>query len=63
MAEKLIKYYIYVENEKGLSGKIKLATITKISSVKAAIEPDSEENISKFKDAIIQLTGKPAPTL
>lgn len=61
MAEKLMKYYKYVQDELGLVGKMKLAKETKIPSVKAAMEPDSPENISRFKEAIENITNKPAP--
>jgi hypothetical protein len=61
MAEKLMKYYAYVGQEAGMGAKIKLATATKIPSTKAAMEPDSPENISAFRTAIEEITGKPAP--
>jgi len=61
MAEKLIRYYTYVFEEKGYAGKVELAMLTKIPAVIAATEPDSEENIIKFKEAVEQITEKPAP--
>lgn len=61
MAEKLLRYYKYVSDEKGLDGKMSLATETKIPSSKAALEPDSPENLAAFKRAVEKLTGKPAP--
>lgn len=61
MAEKLIKYYIYITEQKGSAGKAKLAMITKIPILKAAVVPDSKENIEKFKKAVETITGKPAP--
>ena len=61
MAERLMKYYAYIGQEQGMGAKIKLATATKIPSTKAAMVPDSPENIKVFKDAVEQLTGKPAP--
>jgi len=63
MAERLLKYYKYIFDEGGLEAKMKLAIVTKIPSTKAATEPDSEQNIEMFKDAIMNITGKPAPTL
>ncbi len=63
MAEKLILYYKYIREIAGFDGKIDLATTTKIPSTRAAIEPDSEENIRKFKKAIEKITGKEAPKL
>lgn len=61
MAEKLLKYYRYIYDLKGLEGKLALAKITDIPSLIAAMEPDSEENIKIFKDAVKQVTGKNAP--
>jgi len=61
MAEKLIKYYAYVGQEKGLGAKIELATITKIPSTTAATAPDSPENLKLFQEAVEKITGKPAP--
>jgi hypothetical protein len=62
MAERLMKYYAYIGQEQGMAAKIKLATATKIPSTKAAMAPDSPENIKVFKEAVEQLTGKPAPS-
>ena len=62
MAEKLIQYYKYVKDEAGLDGQMKLAITTKIPSTKAALEPDSPDNIAAFKKAIQDITGKPAPS-
>ena len=61
MAEKLIKYYAYVGQEMGMGAKIKLATATKIPSTTAARAPDSPENLQVFRQAVEQITGKPAP--
>jgi len=61
MAEKLIKYYAYVFEEKGYAGKVELAMLTKIPAVIAATEPDSAENVEKFKEAVEKITEKPAP--
>lgn len=61
MAEKLIKYYQYVSEEKGFSGKVQLATSTKVPSTQAALEPDSPELLKVFKDAVEKITQKPAP--
>lgn len=61
MAEKIIKYYKYIEDMQGATGKIKLAQITKVPSTKAAFEPDVPAILQKFKDAIQEMTGKPAP--
>lgn len=61
MAEKLVKYYAYVFEEKGYEGKVLLAALTQIPAVMAAAEPDSEDNLKKFKEAVEQITQKPAP--
>ncbi len=63
MAEKLIKYYDYVKSIKGLQGTMALAIHTKIPSTKAAFEPDTDENIRIFKEAVEKVTEKPAPDL
>jgi len=63
MAERLIQYYKYIREVAGYEGKIDLATTTKIPSTKAAIEPDSDENIKMFKEAVEKITGKTAPDL
>jgi len=62
MGEKLLKYYKYISDEKGLAGKIELAKLTKVPSTVAATSPDSNDNIQNFMKAIQQITGKSAPT-
>jgi len=62
MAEKMLKYYKHVGNINGLAGKMKLAQITKIPSTKAAMAPDSPQNIAAFKKAVQEVTGKPTPS-
>jgi hypothetical protein len=61
MGERLLKYYKYVTEEKGILGKIKLAKLTSTPSTLAATEEDSPENINKFKKAVEEITGKTAP--
>ena len=61
MGEKLIMYYKYINDKAGFTGKMKLATATKIPSTKASMEPDSEENIENFKKAIKEIIGSDAP--
>ncbi len=61
MAEKLMKYYAYVGQEKGLGAKIQLATATKMPSTTAAAAPDSPDNLKVFRTAVEQITGKSAP--
>lgn len=63
MGEKLIAYYKKVGDEAGMAGKIKLAQATKVPSTKAALTPDSPENIEAFKKAFEEITGKPAPNI
>ncbi|RJP26473.1 MAG: hypothetical protein C4527_15025 [Candidatus Omnitrophota bacterium] len=61
MAEKLKKLYEFAEQAGGIEAKMRLAVMSGISSVKAATEPDSPENIAKLKKAIKEVTGKDAP--
>jgi hypothetical protein len=61
VADRLMKYYQYISEQAGLGGKVKLAQITRIPSTKAAMEPDTQEAIQKFQEAIKEITGKPAP--
>jgi hypothetical protein len=61
MAEKLVKYYQYVVEQKGISAKAQLAGKTIIASLIATTEPDSAENIARFKKAVEEITGMPAP--
>jgi hypothetical protein len=63
MAEKLLRYYKYMQDKEGFSGKVKLAQLTHIPSVQAAVEPDTPEVIERFKEAIKKITGNPAPDL
>jgi len=63
MAEKLLRYYKYIQDQEGFSGKVKLAQLTRIPSVQATVEPDTPEVIERFKKAIERITGKPAPDL
>jgi|GEM_PF-1303600 len=61
MAERLLKYYKYISEKKGLTGKMELAKLTKIPSTRASMENDSPENIRIFMDAVNKLTGESAP--
>ncbi len=61
MAERLLRYYKYAQDELGLLGKIHLAKETKMPSIQAALEPDSPENLLLFKNAVEKLMRKPAP--
>jgi len=55
MAEKLLSYFEVAKQKGGISAKVKLAMITKISSTQAASLPDSPDNIAIFETAIGQL--------
>ena len=55
MAARLIEFYDQAANEFGLSGRIKLALLTKISSEKAGAVEDSPDNIRVFEQALEQL--------
>jgi hypothetical protein len=61
VAEKLTQYYNYIQEKEGFAGKVKLAQLTHIPSVQAAVEPDTPQMIERFKKAIERITGKPAP--
>jgi len=61
MGEKLMKYYKFVSDEGGMSAKVKLAAATKVPSTQAALEPDSPQILQAFRDAVQQITGRPAP--
>ena len=61
MAERLLKYYKLVAEEKGLAGKVELAKMTKVPSNQAAMVPDSPENLKMFMEAVKKVTGKAAP--
>ena len=55
MAAELVGFYEKVNRELGAIGRMKLAMLTRVSSVQAEKEPDSPANIKKFTDAIAQL--------
>lgn len=61
MAEKVLQYYKYISEQRGMMGKMELAKLTKIPSTVAAVTPDTPENIVLFQRAIEQITGQPAP--
>lgn len=63
MAERLLQYYKYVADKKGISGKMKLAQLTNVPSVVAAIEPDSAELLRTFHDAAMKITGELPPRI
>lgn len=55
MAAKLTEFYAQAAKDYGVSGRMKLAMLTKISSEKAGAEPDSPENVKLFENAMAQL--------
>lgn len=55
MAARLEKAYEIAEKQGGLQLKMRLAMKSGISSVKAASEPDSPENIDKMKKSLVEL--------
>ncbi|MCK5125439.1 MAG: hypothetical protein KAR42_04225 [candidate division Zixibacteria bacterium] len=59
MGQKLVEYYKIVSDHSGIRGKSTLAGITKIPSIKAALEPDSPELIKTFEEAVKKIIGKP----
>lgn len=61
MAQKLLRYYKFISKTLGTQGKMELARITKIPSMFASIEPDSDKNIQTFKNAIEKITNSAAP--
>lgn len=61
MGQKLLKFYELVKTEGGLQLQMRLAMKTGLPSTKASTEPDSPENIAKFKAAFKEITGKDAP--
>ena len=61
MAQKLLRYYKYISKTLGTQGKIELAKMTKIPSMFASTEPDSDKNIQNFKSAIEKITNSSAP--
>lgn len=63
MGQKLLQYYEFVKKEAGFDGQMRLAMRTLIPSTKAAAEPDSPENIAKFRAAVKEVTGKEPPVL
>lgn len=61
MGVKLMRYYQYVAEQAGISGKFKLAQLTKVPSTQAATVADTPEVIRQFMTAVKEVTGKPPP--
>ena len=55
MADKLLAFYNEAKNLGGLKAQIRLAILTGLPASKAALEPDSQENIDKFKKAMAEI--------
>lgn len=55
MGDKILKYYDEASKLGGLKAKMRLAVLTVIPSSKAAVEPDSPENIEKFEKAMKEI--------
>jgi len=61
MAMKLMQYIQWAQEQGGMIGKVHLAQATKVPSTKAAVEPDSTENIKLFRDSCVKLFQKEPP--
>jgi len=61
MGQKLSQLYELIKAHGGLQGQMRLAMKTGMASAKAGTEPDSPQNIAKFKAAFKEITGKDAP--
>ena len=55
MAAQLMAFYAKAKEEKGVTGGVKLAMLTKMGPAKAVDAPDSPENIKLFKEALAKL--------
>ncbi|HNT29472.1 MAG TPA: hypothetical protein PKL83_00790 [bacterium] len=55
MGQILVSYFKKAEEKGGIQAQVKLAMITKMSSIKAQEAPDSPENIKIFEEALAQL--------
>jgi hypothetical protein len=55
MGIKLNGYYQQVITEFGTLGRVKFAMLTKVSSEKATMAPDSPETVQMFEAALVKL--------
>ena len=55
MGQKLMSYYDQAKKMGGLKAQIRMAIITRIPSIRAIDAPDSQENITKFEQALAEL--------
>lgn len=58
MGERLVKYYVFTQEKAGIVGRMRLALKVHLPSLKAESEPDSLENIVRFKTAVKEITGE-----
>lgn len=63
MAEKLLRLYKFVQDNGGAQAKVHVAMASKMPSSKAAMEPDSKENIQALSAAIKTVLGKDPPAV
>ena len=61
MGIRLVRYYEFVEEQLGRAGKVELARLTRIPSIIAAGQEETEEVLRQFREAVKQVTGKSAP--
>jgi hypothetical protein len=55
MAQQLAAFYDKAKTLGGMKAQMRLAMISQIPSSKAASEPDSQESIQKFKQAMLEI--------
>ena len=55
MGQKLLEFYNEVVELGQAKARMRLAMLTRVSSVQAAQEPDSAENIKKFQEALQEI--------
>jgi hypothetical protein len=63
MAERLLRLYKFVQDSAGLQAKVQVAMASKMPSTRAALEPDSKENIQVLSAAIKAVLGKDPPAV
>ncbi len=61
MGKKLVKLYEFIDDEKGIIGKVEAAKLTKITQASAIGLPDTPANIELLTRAALQVTGKTPP--
>jgi hypothetical protein len=57
MAAKLEEFFTQANDKWGAAGRMKLAMLTKMSSMQAKAAEDSAENLQAFESAMRQLRG------